>query len=110
MAPSPWFFTGLSVALTAGAHLLFKFYATHGGMWLLAGTIALFLMIPLSTFVALNDLTMAQVYLSTAAVPVLGLIAARFVLGEPVRRSHLSATAMIVTGIVLYQMSVLSQL
>lgn len=103
MSPSPWLFTALSVLLTAAAHLVFKLYATGGGWALLATTIALFLAIPVSTFMALRELTLAQVYLCTAAVPVISLVVARVVFNESIRRSHVWSTALIVVGIVLYQ-------
>ncbi len=108
MSPSPWLFTALSVVLTATAHLVFKLYATAGGWSRLAVTIALFLAIPVSTFVALQQLTLAQVYLCTAAVPVISLVAARLVFKESIRRSHLWSTGLIVAGIVLYQSAALT--
>jgi drug/metabolite transporter (DMT)-like permease len=109
MAISPWLFTALSVVLTAAAHLAFKLYATAGGWGRLALTIGLFLLIPVSTFMALRELTLAQVYLCTAAVPVLSLVAAHLVLDETIRRSHLVSTAMIAVGIVVYQSAALTQ-
>lgn len=108
MSPSPWLFTALSVVLTAAAHLVFKLYATGGGRARLATTIALFLAIPASTFMALQQLTLAQVYLCTAAVPVISLVVARVVFDESIRRSHVWSTGLIVAGIVAYQSAALT--
>lgn len=105
MSPSPWLFTALSVTLTAAAHLVFKLYATGGGSARLATTIVLFLAIPGSTYLALRQLTLAQVYLCTAAVPVISLVVARVVFNESIGKSHAWSTALIVVGIVLYQLA-----
>lgn len=108
MSTSPWLFTGLSVVLTAVAHLVFKLYATRGGWLRLATTIGLFVPIPGSTYLALRHLSLAQVYLCTAAVPVISLVLARLVFKESIRASHVWSTGLIVSGIVLYQSAVLT--
>ena len=105
MSVSPWLFTALSVLLTATAHMMFKIYATTGGWINLAMTIGLFLLVPMSTYLALRELTLAQVYLCTAAVPAISLGIAHAVFGEAVTRSHIRSTFLIVAGIVLYQSS-----
>ena len=108
MSISPWLFTAFSVVLTAVAHLVFKLYATGGGWVRLVMTIALFLPIPGSTYLALRHLTLAQVYLCTAAVPVISLVFARVVFNESIRKSHAWSTGLIVAGILLYQSGALT--
>lgn len=108
MSINPWLFTAVSVLLTAVAHLVFKLYATGGGWSRLVVAIALFLPIPASTYLALRQLTLAQVYLCTAAVPVISLFLARAVLNESIRRSHVWSTGLIVAGILLYQSGALT--
>ncbi len=49
--------------------------------------------------------TLAQVYLCTAAVPVISLVVARVVFNESIGKSHAWSTALIVVGIVLYQLA-----
>lgn len=105
---SPWVFTAVAVIVTAAAHVMFKLFAIHGRWWRLCVTAGLFLCAPALTFIALQDLSFAQVYLCTAAVPVLGLVAARWVFGETIHGSHLAGTALIATGIVLYQTAALN--
>lgn len=103
MSASPWLFTALAVLLTAVAHSLFKIYATVGGWTNLIMTVGLFLLVPASTYVALRQLTLAQVYLCTAAVPAISLGIAHLVFDERISRSQVGSTVLIMAGIVLYQ-------
>jgi uncharacterized membrane protein len=98
----PWIFTALSVSFTALGHLLYRRYAISKQMSFLALTGAAFILIPVFSYLALRDLTIAQVYLCAAAAPVLTTLGAWAFLKEKINRHHIIGLVLITVGTVMY--------
>lgn len=61
-----------------------------------------FILIPFWSYLALRNLTIAQVYLSAALVPVLTTFGAVIVIGEKVNKHHFIGLLLISLGTILY--------
>lgn len=98
----PWIFTASAVMLTAIGHLLYRRYAVtkHTSFLILTG--AAFILIPVFSYLALRDLTIAQVYLCAAAAPVLTTLGAGVFLKEKINRHHIIGLVLITTGTFMY--------
>jgi len=92
----------LAVVLTAVGQLLFKKYAITPKIIFLFLTIFTFLITPVVSFFALKQLTIAQVYLCTAFVPVLTTLGAKLFLSEKLTKHHLIGLTLILIGTFLY--------
>ena len=68
----------------------------------LAITIGLFVLAQGSFFLALTQLSIGVVYMSTAITQVLVLAASKWMLGEQVSRHHVQAVVIIGLGLALY--------
>lgn len=97
-------FIVLAAALTSVAfgQLNFKLYAVKSSYVNLAIAIVLFAAAQVGFFVALMDLRIGVVYMSTALTQGLVLLLSHYVLRETISRHHGIALLLIVIGIVLY--------
>lgn len=102
MIVSPWIFTALAVLLTAAGHIFYKQYISTKRFKFLVLTAITFIAIPGVCFLALRELTIAQVYLCTAIVPILTTLGARRYLSEAITKHHVIGLALITSGTVLY--------
>jgi len=98
----PWIFTAIAISLSAVGHILYKYYAVSGRVPFLFLTAATFVSIPIFSFLALRDLTIAQVYLCTATVPIMTTIGAKVFIKESISKHHFIGLTLITTGTVLY--------
>ena len=98
----PWIFTALAVTCTALGHLLYRFYAVSKRTHFLILTGMAFVLIPVFSYLALRELTIAQVYLCAAAAPVLTTLAAGVFLKEKINRHHVIGLVLITMGTVTY--------
>ncbi len=97
-------YLALAAALTlvAFGQLNFKLYALRSSRLRLAIAMSCFAIAQICFFVALFDLHIGVVYLSTALTQVLVLFLSHYVLRETLTRHHAVAMTMIVAGLVLY--------
>ena len=101
-ATLPWLFTALSVTLTAVGHLFFRYYALSNKIVFLGLTVLAFIFIPISSYFALLELTLAEVYLCASMVPILTTIGAKFFLGETIKRNHIIGLFLTATGVIIF--------
>lgn len=97
--------TSLAVALvcTAVAQLSYKLYFAAGRkLSVLVRALVLFGLAQIGFFVALTQLDIGVVYMSTGAVHVVVLALSRIVLREQVTKDHVIAIALIAGGLIVY--------
>lgn len=99
---SYWIFAFTAVVLTALGHILYKRYSVDGNKLFLVLTGLTFILIPLASFLALRGLTIAQVYLCAAMVPLITTFGAKIYLKEKITRHHLIGLLLITSGTVIY--------
>jgi len=92
----------LAVLLTAASHVAFKLYSLSRRLHFAILTGLGFVSVQVLAFLALRQLSIAQVYLSTALVPVVTTLGARFLIGEKVDSRHWIGLAIIVAGVAIY--------
>jgi len=98
----PWGFTALAILSTSFGHIFYKIYVISKNKWLLMSTGLTFILIPFWSYLALRDLTIAQVYLSTALVPVITTFSGAFILKEKVNKHNFIGLILIFLGTILY--------
>lgn len=94
----------LAILATAGAQVLFRLYHVKGHRWALAGTVGLFCLVPPLNYLSLRHWSLGTVYMATALTNVLVLALAKFVLGESIGPRKIQAMALIVCGVVLFNL------
>lgn len=99
---SPWIFTAGAVLLGALGHVLLKLNAVTAKRLYLFLAILAFVGVPALSFLALRDLTIAQVYLCTALVPIFTTFGAWLVVKEVLTKHHLIGLIFITTGTIIY--------
>lgn len=92
----------LSVATTAGAQVLFKMYFVQKRFLLVVASVGMFCMAPVMNYLALKDWTLGTVYMATGLTYVLVVVLARLLLSEKVDRQTIYAMALIVAGVVVF--------
>ena len=98
----PWIFTATAITLTATGHIFYKIYALNNRLPFLVLTAITFVLIPCFSFLALRELTIAQVYLCTAMVPILTTIGAKVFIKEKITKHHIIGLTLITIGTILY--------
>lgn len=94
----------LAVALLATSigQLLFKLHYQRPGSRYLYGALGTFILIPPVTYLALINISLAAVYMSTALSNILVLVMSRIVLKERITRRHAIAATLIIIGIIVF--------
>lgn len=94
----------LAIALfaTATGQLLFKMYYVRARKVFLFSALGTFIVVPAFSYLALLNLSLAAVYMSTAFTNVLVLVMSRVFLKESIAGRHLIAMGFIVAGIVIF--------
>jgi drug/metabolite transporter (DMT)-like permease len=93
--------SGLILSTSFG-QLLYKMYFSRKKLSILMAAVFFFLFAPLCSYVALQELTIGTVYMSTAATQIVVLAASGIVLKERLHPHHFVAALFIVAGIVLF--------
>ena len=102
MSPISWLC--ISLLATALAQLAFKsFFSARRGL-LLATAIALFLVVPYTTYNALKGLPLATVYVATAATQLLVVVLSLVVLGERYTSRQYAGLGLVLVGIVIFNL------
>ncbi|MDJ0927433.1 MAG: hypothetical protein QNJ73_07245 [Gammaproteobacteria bacterium] len=91
-----------ALILVAVAQLNFKLFVMNRSIISLVLMLACFALAQLGFFVALLELQVGVVYMSTALTHGLVMLFAKYVLQEQVTRHHVGSLAVIVTGLVIY--------
>lgn len=87
---------------TAVGQLLFRMYYVRKKKIYLAAALGTFLAVPLLSYLALVNLTLAFVYMSTALIHVLVLIMSHMFLKEHLTRKQYISMSLIVVGIIVF--------
>lgn len=93
-----------ALVLTATGQILFRMHYQRTGHLYLVAAVGTFATVPLLIYLALLNLTLALVYMSTALVHVLVLVMSRFVLGEQLANRHYLAILLITCGIIVFNL------
>lgn len=94
---------GLALLCTAFAQFSYKlYYVRNRRRLILVRALALFAAAQLGFFLALTQLEIGVVYMSTGLIQVLVLALSRFALQENVTGNHVFAVLLIVGGLFLY--------
>lgn len=97
-------FVALVFALmaTAVGQLLFKMYYVRGKKIYLTAAFGTFVMVPLFSYLALLNLTLAYVYMSTALIHVMVLYLSYWFLREELAPTQYISVALILVGIIVF--------
>lgn len=98
----PWIYTAAAILLGSLGHILLKQHAVTSSYKFLFLSILAFVSVPALSFLALRDLTIAQVYLCTALVPIITTFGAWLVVKEVITKHHLIGLVFITIGTFLY--------
>lgn len=98
----PWIYTGIAVCLGSIGHILLKLNAVTSKRIYMLLAIMFFISVPALSFMALRDLTIAQVYLCTALIPIITTFGAWLVIKEVITKHHLIGLIFITVGTFLY--------
>ena len=92
------------IVTTALGQFLYKLYFVRKDFRILIFSVLTFLAAPVCSYLALHDLTIGTVYMSTALIQIAVLTLSKLFLKEHITRTHILASAMIVSGIVFYNL------
>lgn len=102
MHPVSWL--ALSLAATALAQFSFKLYFRHRRLFPLACAVGLFLAVPFTTYQALRGLTLATVYVATAASQLLVVLLSLVFIGERYSPRQYLGFALVLGGILIFNL------
>ena len=92
----------LTLLFTAVGQLLFRMYYVSTNKIYLAIALGTFLAVPIFSYLALLNLTLAFVYMSTALIHVLVVIMSHMFLKEHLTRKQYISMSFIVVGIIVF--------
>lgn len=93
-----------ALVFTAIGQLLFRLYYVRTKKIYLAAALGTFMTVPLFSYLALLNLTLAFVYMSTALIHVLVLIMSRVCLKEQLSTKQFFSMSLIIIGIVVFNL------
>jgi len=93
-----------TLLFTAAGQLLFRMYYVRKKKIYLASALGAFLAVPLLSYLALLNLTLAFVYMSTALIHVLVLIMSHMFLKEHLTLKQYVSMSLIVVGIIVFNL------
>lgn len=100
MSPVSWL--TVSLACTALAQVAFKVYFRRHRRDVLAAAIILFLLVPWTTYQALHGLSLATVYVATAASQLLVVLLSMSLLGERYSLRQTLGFCLVLAGVILF--------
>lgn len=100
MSPVSWL--AASLVSTAVAQVAFKAYFRRRDLAVLALAVAMFLLVPWTTYQALHGLTLATVYVATAASQLLVVVMSLLLLGERYTRRQAVGFCLVLAGVILF--------
>jgi drug/metabolite transporter (DMT)-like permease len=102
MHPASWL--ALSLVATALAQFSFKLYFRRRRPFSLACAVGLFLTVPFTTYHALRGLTLATVYVATAASQLLVVLLSLAFMGERYSPRQYVGFALVLAGILIFNL------
>lgn len=93
-----------ALIFTAIGQLLFRLYYVRANKKYLAAALGSFVVVPLFSYIALLNLTLAFVYMSTALIHILVLSMSRVFLKEQLTRKQIISMSLIVMGIIVFNL------
>jgi multidrug transporter EmrE-like cation transporter len=96
------FYLSCAILFTALAQTLYKLYSLKHKVVYLLFTVIFFCITPLMSYLALRELTLTVVYMSTAITYVLVMFSAKYILDEVIEKRHLYAVALIISGVLVF--------
>lgn len=100
MSPTSWL--AASLFSTAVAQVAFKAYFRQRQRAILAIALLMFLLVPWTTYKALHGLTLATVYVATAASQLLVVLLSLLLLGERYSRRQAIGFCLVLAGVILF--------
>lgn len=97
-----WIWLGLALAATAVGQILFKYASARRSLAFTLAVIACFGVATLSAFMALQVLSLATVYVSTAICQVVVVLAAMVLFGDHYRPRQWAGLTLILFGVVVF--------
>ena len=98
------FYLACAIVFTALAQTSFKLYHQKSVTTYVVIAIILFSATPLMNYLALRELSLSFVYMSTGFTYVLIMLLAKFVLNEAVKKQHIHAVILIISGIFVFNL------
>ena len=98
------FFLSCAIVFTALAQTSFKLYHQKSAVIYVVIAIILFSITPLMTYLALRELSLSFVYMSTGFTYVLIMLLAKFVLNEVIEKQHIHAVILIISGVLVFNL------
>ncbi len=92
----------LALFATATGQMFFKMHFQHVGSVFLFLALGTFAIIPVCSYLALLNLSLAAVYMTMALTNVLVLVMSHFFLKERITKRHIVAVTFIVFGVLLF--------
>ena len=83
---------------------MFKLYYLKSALVYVIFAVILFSVIPLMTYLALRDLKLSFVYMSTGLTYVLIMVFSKYVLHEHIEKRHIQAIFLIISGILVFNL------
>jgi len=102
MTPVEWL--AVSLTCTALAQVAFKSYFRKRRLATLACAIAFFMLVPFTTYQALKGLSLATVYVATAASQLLVVLISLAFMGERYSRRQYLGFSLVLAGIIVYSL------
>lgn len=99
-----WLFLAITILATVAAQLAFKQYFLSRRKLFVPTAAALFCLAVVCTYFAVRSLGIGRVYVGAALTYVLAPLAARHAFGEHLGRNQFLALALIVAGVVIYNL------
>lgn len=92
----------LAIVTTTISHIFFKKYATGQQLKFLILTFFFFLCAPVCSYLALKNLSIDQLYICTAFVPVFTILSGKIIFKEIINRNHIIGISLTIFGTSLY--------
>jgi drug/metabolite transporter (DMT)-like permease len=102
MHPVSWL--ALSLSCTALAQVAFKSYFKRRSNLALAAAVGFFLLVPFTTYQALKGMSLATVYVATAASQLLVVLISLAFMGEHYSRRQYLGFSLVLAGIIVYNL------
>lgn len=94
-----WLALSVSYIVTAGGQVTYKLFALTKNWWHLFLSIALFIVAPFTTYIALKKFAVGTVFIGAASSQVLIMVMSHYILKERITRDHLISMVLILLGL-----------
>ena len=95
-----------AIIFTALAQTSYKLYAHKGGKKFLIAAIVLFVLTPFMAYMALKEIALSVVYMSTAISYVIVILASKYLLAEVINKRQIFALTLIICGVITFNVNI----